>query len=302
MSTSISPSNGRIYGLKRVCDVWLIPRSSVYHARKSRKNSSVRGRRGPAPKISDESLLDLIKIVIGTSKFTGEGHRKVCARLRRLHSVSVGRNRVLRLMREAKLLSPHRVRQGKAKKHDGRIVTDKPNEIWATDAVKIWTEEDGWIWYFGVTDHWNSECLGWHVTKRGDRYAAIEALREAVRNGCGSLLPGVARGISLRPDHGSVFTAKEYRNEARHWGFGFSYALVGEPETNGVEERFHRTMKEQCIHGRTFKNVEELRQAIGSFIADYNNDWILEKLGYCSPREARESWSPEELECCALGA
>jgi putative transposase len=205
-------------------------------------------------------------------------------------------------MREAQLLSPHRAGQGKAKKHDGRIVTDEPNDIWATDAVKIWTEEDGWVWYFGVTDHWNSECLGWHVTKRGDRYAAMEALRQAVRNGCGSLVQGVARGISLRPDHGSVFTAKEYRNEARYWGFGFSYALVGEPETNGVEERFHRTMKEQCIHGRIFKDVEELREAISSFVNDYNNEWLLEKLGYCSPREARENWMPGQPKVCALGA
>ncbi len=69
-----------------------------------------------------------------------------------------------------------------------------------------------------------------------------------------------------------------------------SYALVGEPETNGVEERFHRTMKEQCVHGRVFKNLDEVRRAIQSFVEDYNNEWLLEKLGYCSPREARQNW------------
>ncbi|MEX3611793.1 MAG: hypothetical protein VB124_01860 [Burkholderia sp.] len=31
--------------------------------------------------------------------------------------------------------------------------------------------------------------------------------------------------------------------------------------TNGVAERFNRTMKEQAIHGRLFKNVEEVRAA-----------------------------------------
>ena len=251
---------------------------------------SVKKKRGPVPGLSDEDLLEAIKHVIATSKFKGEGHRKVWARLKRAHSISVGRNRVLRLMREAKILSPHRCVQGKAKTHDGKIVTDVPNDMWATDAVKIWTENDGWIWYFGVTDHWNSECLGWHVTKRGDRHAAMEALRNAVRTGCGSLTPGIARGISLRPDHGSVFTANEYRNEAKYWGFGFSYALVGEPETNGVEERFHRTMKEQCIHGRIFKDVEEVRLTIEAFVEDYNDEWLLAKLSYRSPREARKAF------------
>jgi putative transposase len=301
MSTSTSPSTSLTYGLKRVCNVWAFPRSTVYLARKQRKTEPTGRKRGPTPTISDEKLLDSIKLVIGTSKFTGEGHRKVWARLRRFYGICVGRNRVLRLMREAHLLSPHRARIGKAKKHDGRIVTDKPNDMWATDAVKIWTEEDGWVWYFGVADHWNSECLGWHVAKRGDRYAAMEALRQAVRSGCGGLLPEIARGISLRPDHGSVFTAKEYRNEARYWGFGFSYSLVGEPETNGVEEMFYRTMKEQCIHGQIFKNVEEVREAISSFVDDYNNDWLLEKLSYRSPKEARKKWTLKE-EASVVGA
>lgn len=292
MSTSTSPSFGRVYGLQRVCRVWGVARSTVYDTRLRKLTKSTKKRPGPVPWLMDEDLLEWIRCVIENSKFSGEGHRKVWARLRRDHWISIGRNRILRVMRENQLLSPHRSLQGKTKTHDGRIVTDLPNDMWATDAVKIWTEEDGWIWYFGVTDHWNSECLGWHVTKRGDRYAAMEALRNAVRTGCGKLAPGVARGINLRPDHGSVFTAKEYRNEAKYLGFGFSYALVGEPETNGVEERFHRTMKEQCIHGRIFKNLDEVRQSIKPFIEDYNNEWLLEKLDYCSPREARRDWKP----------
>lgn len=290
MSASISPSTKRKYGLQRVCNVWGIPRSTIYNSRVRKQAALNKQKPGPVSWISDEDLLEWIRSVIEKSKFKGEGHRKIWARLRREHYISVGRNRILRVMKEANLLSPHRSCQGKAKAHDGRIVTDSPNEMWATDAVKIWTEDDGWIWYFGVTDHWNSECLGWHVTKRGDRYAAMEALKKAVKSGCGELSQGIARGISLRPDHGSVFTSSEYRNEAKYWGFGFSYALVGEPETNGVEERFHRTMKEQCIHGRTFKNVNEVREVIESFMKDYNNEWLLQKLDYRSPREARQEW------------
>ena len=294
MSTSISPSTGRTYGLQRVCRVWSITRSTVYNTRLRKQVESVKRRPGPTPWMTDEDLLEWIRCVIENSKFAGEGHRKVWARLRRDHGISVGRNRILRLMNEANILSPHRSFQGKARTHDGRIVTDVPNDMWATDAVKIWTEDDGWIWYFGVTDHWNSECLGWHVTKRGDRYAAMEVLRNAVRSGCGELISDAARGITLRPDHGSVFTAHEYRNEAKYWGFGFSYSLIGEPETNGVEERFHRTMKEQCIHGRAFKNLDEVRRTVEIFIEDYNNEWLLQKLDYCSPREARKNWKLEQ--------
>lgn len=294
MSVLISPSTGRKYGLQRVCRVLHMARSTVYSAKKRSQPGVVKKKTGPVPWMSDEDLLEWIQCVIINSKFTGEGHRKIWARLRRDHCISIGRNRILRLMREANILSPHRSYQGKAKTHNGRIVTDTPNEIWATDAVKIWTEDDGWIWYFGVTDHWNSECLGWHVTKRGDRYAAMEVLRKAVKSGCGEQTSGCANGVKLRPDHGSVFTAKEYRNEAKYLGFEFSYALVGEPETNGVEERFHRTMKEQCIHGRVYRGVDEVREAIGLFVEDYNSEWLLQKLNYCSPKEARANWDLEQ--------
>ena len=190
MSTSTSPSTKRMYGLERVCRVWQVARSTVYSTRKRRKSNTPRGKRGPKTLLSDEDLLASIRQVIEESPFMGEGHRKVRARLRRNHNIRAGTTRVLRLMRRAKLLSPHRSAQGKAKTHDGRIVTDVPNDIWATDAVKIFTEEDGWVWYFGVTDQWNSENLGWVVTKRGDRYAVMDALREAVKTGCGSLCAG----------------------------------------------------------------------------------------------------------------
>jgi transposase InsO family protein len=74
----------------------------------------------------------------------------------------------------------------------------------------------------------------------------------------------------------------------RFWGITPSYAFVAEPQTNGVAERFNRTMKEQAIHGRIFKNLEEVRAAAIAFRNQYNRDWRLEKLGFKSPLEARQ--------------
>ena len=54
--------------------------------------------------MSDEVLTERIRQVITTSSFAGEGHRKVRAHLRREHQLCVGKNRVLRLMRNAGLL------------------------------------------------------------------------------------------------------------------------------------------------------------------------------------------------------
>ena len=105
-------------------------------------------------------------------------------------------------MRAHRLLSPHRAAFAPAKAHDGRIITDAPNVRWATDGAKIWTIEDGWVWLFDLVEHWNGECLGWHVCKIGDRCAAWEPLAQAIATTLGGV-PHAARGIELRHDHGS---------------------------------------------------------------------------------------------------
>ena len=126
-----------------------------------------RGARGPTPALSDAQLLAAIRSDLARSPFQGEGHRKVHARLRILDRIRVSRTRVLRVMRTQGLLSPHRGRQGEMQAHEGTIVTSAPDVMWGTDGVRVFTAEDGWVWTFAAVDHWNAECVGWHVCKVG---------------------------------------------------------------------------------------------------------------------------------------
>ncbi|WP_373452864.1 integrase core domain-containing protein [Caballeronia sordidicola] len=48
-------------------------------------------------------------------------------------------------------------------------------------------------------------------------------------------------------------------------GVAASYAFVAKPQTNGVAERFNRTLMEKATHGRIFKNLEEVRTAAVAF-------------------------------------
>ena len=73
------------------------------------------------------------------------------------------------------------------------------------------TVQHGKVWIFGVAEHWNAEFLGWHVTKRGTRFEAIQPLAMAVRQQFGHLSAGAARGPALRHDHGNNFMAAPSR-------------------------------------------------------------------------------------------
>ena len=210
-----------------------------------------------------------------------------------MDGIRVSRKRVLRLMREHSLLSPHRARTRPQAPHDRQITTDAPNVMWAIDATQVITVQDGKVWLFGVVEHWNAELLGWHVTKRGTRYEAVQALGMAVRQQFGHLSAGVARGLALRHDHGSNFMADVFQKQMKFWGVAPSYAFVAEPETNGVIERLFRTLKEQAIHGRIFQTIDDVRTAVRDFVARYNAEWLVEKNGYRSPAGMRAAWQEE---------
>lgn len=146
MSCETSAGVGKPYGLQRVCRVLEFPRSTIYAQRQAAKVVALHPARcGPNPKVSEFGLLAAVRADLAASSFAGEGHRKVWARLRILRDIRVSRARVLRLMRENQLLSPHRRPQGGLVLHDGTITTDRPNEMWGTDGIRIETVDEGWV-------------------------------------------------------------------------------------------------------------------------------------------------------------
>jgi len=300
MSVEQSPSTDKPYGVERVCSTLDVPRSSFYE-KKRRKRSKGRKtkKRGPVPAVSDDELLTLIRKDLAASPFIGEGHRKVWARLKFGLGIKVARKRVLRIMRENNLLSPYRRPQMPPNKHDGEIVTHEPDVMWGTDGAKVFTRLEGWGWIFGCVEHWNAECMGWHVCKKGDRFAALEPISMGIMSEYGSVERGAARGLSLRMDHGTQYLSDHFQNQIEAWGIAKSFAFLEQPQTNGVAERFLRTLQEQAIYGRVFDTIEEVRQAVADFVELYNEQWLLEKNGYLSPRQAREAYYAREVGAAA---
>ena len=227
MSAATSPGTGLAYGLRRVCAAWGMARSSFYAMTSGQHAEQPPAkRRGPKPAISDQALLVAIEADLEASPWEGEGYRKVWARLRVCRDIRVARKRVLRLMRENNLLSPHRCRRRGGNPHDGEIITHAPNLMWGTDGVRVFTVDDGWGWIFTAVEHWNAECVGWHVCKRGDRFAALQPISMGLAGLYGSTAAGAARGLALRMDHGSQYLSDHFTNQIKFWGIQPSYAFV----------------------------------------------------------------------------
>ena len=130
---------------------------------------------------------------------------------------------------------------------------------------------------------WDGTCARWATvsppssrSRKGSGAAAARS-RRTRRAACRS-----GSAASICRDH--------FLNQVRYWGIRPSFGLLKEPETNGVVERWNRTLKEQAVYGRVFQNLADVRAAVAEFVERYNRCWRLEKLAYRTPLEAREEY------------
>ena len=185
LSRSVSPSTQKRYGLQRVCRVLGLARSTIYFLKARdavpQDQRPALKKRGPLGAASDDDLVGHIRQALADSPWTGEGYRKVWARLRQ-KGIRTAAERVRRLMRQHHLQAPHK--SGNAhgpKAHDGTITTDKPDEMWGTDMTTTITTGEGTAHVFVAVDHCTCECVGLHAARGGNRFEALEPLRQGVR-------------------------------------------------------------------------------------------------------------------------
>jgi transposase InsO family protein len=287
MSRAVSISTGKPYTLRRVCRVWEMARSTTYH-QLGQPEKRQKQRPGPKGPYTDSALVEHIRAVIEESSFHGEGHRKVWARLR-IKGVRTSRQRVLRLMRENKLLAPQRSSfHPGPKNHDGTIIPDNVHEMWGTDMTKAFTRKDGWASVFGAVDHFSAACVGVHGAKPGTRFEALEPVRQGVRENLGAFAEDAAIGITMRHDCGSQYVSEDFQDELKFLGFKASPAFVRSPECNGCIERFFRTLKENLLWVRDFEDIEDLNRALQEFKERYNGNWLIERHNHKTPNQVIE--------------
>lgn len=181
--------------------------------------------------------------------------------------------------------------------HDGTIIPDRVDAMWGTDLTAAWTGE-GQVAVFVAVDHHSAGCVGVHAALRATRFEASEPIRQGVRRHFGAFGEGVARGLSVRHDHGSRYMSDAFQKELAFLGIEGSPAFVRAPEGNGCAERFIRTLKENLLWVRAFDTVEQLRQALIEFREMYNSTWLIERHGFRPPQAVRA----EQLPPAALAA
>ena len=120
-----------------------------------------------------------------------------------------------------------------------------------------------WIAILVVTDNCTRQCLGLPLFVMGPKVTA-ELIVEALR----ALLPTELH--FLISDRGTHFTANAFRQLALNQEFIHVLIARHRPESNGIAERFVRTLKE-WLADKVWTSDQPLAELLCQFIADYND-------------------------------
>jgi transposase InsO family protein len=216
------------------------------------------------------------------------GYRHCWAHLRYVDRLAVNKKRVYRLMQVHRLLAPQTSHDIPRQPMRPKPRADRPNQWWGIDMTKAMTES-GWAYVVLVKDWYTKKLVGHYcgtTSRAGEWLTALERglsrqFPEGVRD----------RQLHLMSDNGSQPTSEKFMKACSFLGIHQAFTSYNNPKGNADTEQVMRTLKEELIWLREWRDVGELSAALDEWIETYNATWLHSALGYRTPNQAEETYN-----------
>jgi putative transposase len=86
-------------------------------------------------------------------------------------------------------------------------------------------------------------------------------------------------------DNGPQFIAKDFKEFIRISGMTHVRTSPYYPQSNGKIERWHKSLKGECIRPGTPLSLEDARRMVGGYVDHYNNGRLNSAVGYITPKD-----------------
>ena len=86
-------------------------------------------------------------------------------------------------------------------------------------------------------------------------------------------------------DNGPQFIARDFKEFIRICGMTHVRTSPYYPQSNGKLERWHRTVKSQCLRPGTPLSLADARRLVAGFVEHYNTVRLHSATGYITPRD-----------------
>lgn len=214
------------------------------------------------------------------------GSRRIREELNR-RGKEVNRKKVQRIMREDNLLC---LRKRKFvvttdSRHSlkvypnlaAKMVLTGVNQLWVSDITYIRLDEE-FVYLAVVLDAFSRRVIGWALDQTMQDDLTLAALMMALAK------RPIIEGLVHHSDRGVQYACGDYIARLEQAGIQPSMSRVGCPWDNAMAESFMATLKREEVDGCEYRDLDDARARIGSFLAEvYNRQRLHSALDYLPP-------------------
>jgi putative transposase len=187
--------------------------------------------------------------------------------------VAVSPSSVYRVLKDAGLMQRHNSKP--SLKGKGFQQPIRPHEHWHVDVSYI--NVAGTFFYLcSLLDGCSRSIVHWEI-RESMTEADVETILQRARERYPDARPRI---IS---DNGPQFIAKDFKEFIRLCGMTHVRTSPYYPQSNGKIERWHRSLKAECIRPGVPLSLEDARRLVEGYVRHYNEVRLHSAIGYITP-------------------
>jgi putative transposase len=222
-----------------------------------------------------------------------DGYRRQTFMMLDADVVAASPTSVWRVLHQAGLLA--RINGKPSRKGTGFVQPVRPHQHWHTDVSYL--NICGTFYFLcAILDGYSRFIVHWEIREKmeeGDVETILQRAREMYPN----------ERPRIITDNGPQFVAKDFKEFIRICGMTHVKTSPYYPQSNGKIERFHRTIKGDCIRTQTPLSLEDARRLVSNYVAYYNQVRLHSAVGYIAPKDmlagrAQEIFAARDRKLC----
>ncbi|MFO0872239.1 MAG: integrase core domain-containing protein [Pirellulales bacterium] len=173
-------------------------------------------------------------------------------------------------------------RYGRANEHNGQVPRDWWLEDWEKQAILDYHERHPLEGYSRYIVHWE--------LRETMKEREVETI---VQRGLENF-PGVTPRIIS--DNGPQFIARDFKSFVRIQGLTHVRTSPYYPQSNGKLERWHASLKQECIRPKCPASLDEARAQVQGYVDHHNHERLHSAIEYLTPADKLNGMGPMILE------